>query len=383
MTGTAPRRMIVRTIDTHRGGLTRASGLKRVVTVFSILLLAASFLAACGDSGGSSSSGGGDETTGGVADSNLDTADAVEASVTAAKGGAVEATGADGATAAIVFPEGAVAQDMTIVVTPLKAPLTDEGDPLTPGFLVVQKGNEDQHLALAEPAIITFTLSGKVSKKAKVANFADETTAETIPSSVGKQGGKTIVTAWVSSFSPVTVDDDPQDPLAPLVEEDRWQLVIDDTETRDVQGATMTTKMSGTLTSNLMFSNMKGPITGSIKVDLETETVIANLTSTEVTGDAVLNHSWIQITNKKTGAFLYWGSGKVTFSGQASVSGTATGSFGTATGSASGSKSSTAKMLVKTSQLPKVGGVANAIVTISGGNGATGTFDATITRMKE
>ena len=381
MTGTAPRRMIVTTIDTHRGGLTRASGLKRVVTVLSILLLAASFLAACGDSGGSSSSGGGDETTGGVADSNLDTADAVEASVTAAKGGAVEATGADGATAAIVFPEGAVAQDMTIVVTPLKAPLTDEGDPLTPGFLVVQKGNEDQHLALAEPAIITFTLSGKVSKKAKVANFADETTAETIPSSVGKQGGKTTVTAWVSSFSPVTVDNDPQDPLAPLVEPERWSLAIDDTETRDVQGASMTTKMSGTLTSNLMFSNMKGSITGSIKVDLDSEVVVANLTSTEVTGQAVLNHSWIQITNKKTGEFLYWGSGKVTFGG-GSVTGTGTAGNVSITKTASSNKKTTGKMLVKTGQLPKVGGTANAIVKISG-QGATGTFEAVITRNKE
>ena len=362
----------------------RASRLTKVVTAISVLLLAAPLLVACGDSGGSSNGGGGgDEITGGVADSNLDTAKAVEAQITAAKGGAVEATGAEGATATIGFPAGSVAQDMTIVVTPLKAPLTDEGEPLTPGFLVVQKGNEDQHLALAAPAIVTFTLSGAVSKKAKVLNYTDATSAQAIPSSIGKQGGKTTVTAWVSSFSPTTVKDDPQDPLAPLVSDQRWQLAIDDTQTRDVKGATMSTKLGGTLTSNLMFSNMKGPITGSIKVDLETETVIANLTSTEVTGDAVLNHSWIQITNKKTGAFLYWGSGKVTFSGQASVSGTATGSFGTATGSASGSKSSTAKMLVKTSQLPKVGGVANAIVTISGGNGATGTFDATITRMKE
>jgi len=361
----------------------RASRLTKVVTAISVLLLAAPLLVACGDSGGSSNGGGGgDEITGGVADSNLDTAKAVEAQITAAKGGAVEATGADGATATIGFPAGSVAQDMTIVVTPLKAPLTDEGEPLTPGFLVVQKGNEDQHLALAAPAIVTFTLSGAVSKKAKVLNYTDATSAQAIPSSIGKQGGKTTVTAWVSSFSPTTVKDDPQDPLAPLVEPERWSLAIDDTETRDVQGATMTTKMNGTLTSNLMFSNMKGTVTGSVKIDLESEIVIANLTSTEVTGQAVLNHSWIQITNKKTGAFLYWGSGKVTFGG-GSVTGTGTAGDVSITKTASSGKKSTAKMLVKTSQLPKAGGTANAIVKISGGNGATGSFEAVITRNKE
>jgi len=38
---------------------------------------------------------------------------------------------------------------------------------------------------------------------------------------------------------------------------------------------------------------------------------------------------------------------------------------------------------VKTSQPPKAGGTANAIVKISGGNGATGSFEAVITRNKE
>lgn len=359
----------------------RASRLCPAVLVTIAVLLAASLLAACGDSGGSSSSGGA-ATTGGVQNSNLDTAKAVEAPVTVAKGGAVEVTGADGATAAIVFPAGAVAQDTTVVVTPLKSPLTDKGQPLTPGFLVVQKGHENEHLALSTPAIVTFTVSGAVSKKAKIVNFKDATSAEAIPSTIGKQGGKTTVTAWVSSFSPTTVDNDPQDPLAPLVEPERWQLTIDDTETRDVQGATMSTKMSGTLASNLMFSNMKGTITGSIKVDLNSEVVIANLTSTQVTGDAVLNHSWVQITNKKTGAFLYWGSGKVTFGG-GSITGTGSAGDVSITKTASSSKKSTAKILVKTGQLPKAGGTVNAIVTISGGNGATGTFEATITRTKE
>lgn len=351
--------------------------------VVAILIVVAFCLAcaACGDSGGSSSGGGG-ATTGGVPDSNLDTARAAEMQITAAKGGAVEAEGADGATATIAFPAGALSQDMTIVVTPLKAPLSDTGAPLTPGFAVVQKGNEDQHLELAEPAIITFTLSGKVSKKAKVVNFTDASSAQAIPSSIGTQGGKTTVTAWVSSFSPVTVDNDPQDPLAPLVEQDRWQLAIDDTETRDVQGATMSTTMGGTLSSNTMFSNMKGTVTGSVKVDLDSEVVVANLTSTQVTGEAVLNHSWIQITNKKTGEFLYWGSGKIVFGG-GSVTGTGSAGNATVTKTASSGKKSTAKMLVKTGKLPKAGGTANAIVKIIGGNGATGSFEAVITRTKD
>jgi hypothetical protein len=357
-----------------------AAGVAALTIVLAVLALVLVTLAACGDSGGSSSGGG--DTTGGVADSNLDTARAVEAQITVARGGAVEVESADGASVAIAFPAGAVSQDVTVVVTPLTEPTTDKGAPLTPGVLVVQKGDEDQHLKLATPAFVTYTLKGKVPKKAKLVNFTDATTAVSLPTDVAPQGGKTFVTAMVSEFSPVTVDGDPDWPLAPLVEEARWQLTIDDTDVRDVQGATMTTKASGTLASNTMFSNMKGTVNASIRVELDSETVVATLNSTEVTGEAVLNHSWIQITDKKTGEFLYWGSGKIVFGG-GSVTGTGTAGDVSITKTESSAKKTTAKMLVKTGKLPKAGGTANAIVKIIGGNGATGSFEGVITRTKE
>ena len=133
-------------------------------------------------------------------------------------------TNADGTVTTIAFPAGSVPEDMTIVVTPLSEPTTDRGDPLTPGVLVEQKGNEGQHLQLASPAIVTFALKGKVPDEAAVVTFTDPETAQPLASSISKQGKTTMVTAFVPSFSDTTVDGDPGawGDLAPLVPDYRF-----------------------------------------------------------------------------------------------------------------------------------------------------------------
>ena len=78
-------------------------------------------------------------------------AGAEEAQVSATTGGVIEVTNADGTVTTIAFPAGSVAEDMTIVVTPLSEPTSDTGEPLTPGVRVEQKGNEGRAPTTGQP----------------------------------------------------------------------------------------------------------------------------------------------------------------------------------------------------------------------------------------
>ncbi len=192
---------------------------------------------------------------------------AAEAQVSAAIGGVVEVTNIDGALTTIAFPAGSVSEDMTVVVTPLSEPTTDKGAPLTPGVLVEQKGFQGQHLQLARPAIVTFTITGEVPQQAGVVTFTDPETAQPLASSISKQGKSTMVTAFVSSFSETTVDGDPGEwgPLAPLTPDHRWSLSVSDTDSRTVQKIEMSLGAKGTLKSTALtgkfaFNGMSGPL---------------------------------------------------------------------------------------------------------------------------
>ena len=71
-----------------------------------------------------------DATTAPTADATATGATAAgaeEAQVSATTGGVIEVTNADGTVTTIAFPAGSVAEDMTIVVTPLSEPTTDIG----------------------------------------------------------------------------------------------------------------------------------------------------------------------------------------------------------------------------------------------------------------
>jgi hypothetical protein len=377
--------MIVATIDTHLGGLMRASRLTKLVTAISILLLAAPLIAACGDSGGSSS-GGGNDTTGGVANTNLDTAKAEEAQISVANGGVAEVTSADGTVTTIAFPAGSVSQDTSVVVTPLVQPTTDKGAPLTPGVLVVQKGNEDQHLTLATPAIVTFTLKGKVPKKAAIVDFTDASTAQAISSNIAKQGKKTTVSALVSTFSPTTVDGNPEEwgDLAPLVSDHRWALDINDTSSRTVEGVELKLTCSGKLKSTALggkfaFNGMQGPLTFDISASFDAGPVVGSLTSTKIDSDAKLDECWVQVANKKKGTFYVWGNGNVFVHGSATLIARATAPDMSLSEDFSGATTSAVKISVKTGGLPKeVGGSVPAIVKIYDGSG-NWSFEATLT----
>ena len=312
----------------------------------------------------------------GIAGEDIDaTAAAVaaeEAQVSAATGGVVEVTNADGTVTTIAFPAGSVSEDMTVVVTPLSVPTTDKGAPLTPGVLVEQQGNEGQHLQLATPAIVTFAIKGKVPEQAAVVTFADPETAQPLASSVSRQGKTTMVTAFVSSFTPVTVDGDPDawGALAPLEPDYRWSLAVSGTDSRTVQKIEMTLTADGLLTSTALtgkfaFNGMSGPLDLIIAASFDEGPIAGTLNGTRISGEAKLDECWVQVANKKKGTFWVRGHGNLFPSGSATLTAQAKVGGETMSKDFEGGSVSAVKIGVKARGVPaKVGGSVPATFTI-------------------
>jgi len=325
---------------------------------------------------------------GGTADDNLDTAAAVEAQVSASSGGVVEVTNDDGTVTTIAFPAGSVAEDMTVVVTPLIEPTTDKGAPLTPGVRVEQKGNEGQHLQLVNPAIVTFAIEGEVPEQAAVVTFTDPETAQPLASSISEQGNTTMVTAFVSSFSPTRVDGKPDDwgPLAPLTAY-RWSLSVSGTDSRTIKQVEMTMTADGSLTSNaktrtFAFSGMSGLLTLIIMASIEGGALAGTLSGDAISGEAKLDNVWVQVANTKKGTFSVQATGKWSAGGGKL---TAQGGVGDTTGSKdfTAKGTSTVEIGAKANGVPaKVGGSVRAIFTITQPP-YTWQFPATLTWVKK
>jgi putative hemolysin len=305
---------------------------------------------------------------------DLNTA-AAEAPVSAAAGGVVEVTNADGTLTTIAFPAGSVSEDMTVVVTPLNVPTTDKGAPLTPGVLVEQKGNEGQHLQLASPAIVTFAIKGQVPEQAAIVTFTDPETAQPLTSSISKQGKKSMVTAFVSSFSETTVDGDPGEwgDLAPLTPDHRWSLTVSDSDSRTVQKVEMSLTAEGklkstALTGKFAFSGMSGPLDLGLTASLDEGPIAGSLDSTKISGEAKLDDCWVQVANMKKGTFWVRGNGNLFVSGSATLTAQAKVGDTTSTKDFTGDSTSAVKIGVKASSVPaEVGGSVPATFTIYDG----------------
>lgn len=261
-----------------------------------------------------------------TATQSLAAAGAVEAPISTTSGGVVEVTNADGTVTTIAFPAGSAPADMTVVVTPLSELSTDKGDPLTPGVLVEQKGNEGQHLQLASPAIVTFALKGKVPDEAAVVTFTDPETAQPLASSVSRQGKSTMVTAFVPAFSPMTVDGDPGawGDLASLVPDHRWSLTMSGVDTQKVQNLELSLSADGVLTSTALtgtfaFNGMSGPIDLGVAASFEEGPIAGTLDSTRIKGEGKLYECWVQVANRKKGTFWLRGNGDLSVEGSATI----------------------------------------------------------------
>jgi hypothetical protein len=282
---------------------------------------------------------------------------------------------------------------MAVVVTPLSEPSTDKGDPLTPRVLVEQKGSEGQHLQLANPAIITFALEGKVPKDAAVVTFTDPQTARPLASSVSRQGKTTMVTALVTSFSETTVDGDPHawgalaplvpdgdttvdgdpgasDHLAPLVPDYRFSLAVNGTDSRTVQQIEMSLSADGTLTSTALTgtfacNGMRGPLDLAIAASFDEGPIAGTLDSTKITGEAQFDECWVQVANKKKGTFWLRGTGNLFVEGSATLTAQAKVGGNTMSKDITAGSTSAVKIGLKAAGVPaKVGASVPATFTI-------------------
>jgi putative hemolysin len=327
----------------------------------------------------------------GTQETSAPVAGAEEAEVSAATGGVVEVTSADGTVTTIAFPAGSVSEDMTVVVTPLSQPTTDKGEPLTPGVLVEQKGNEGQHLQLASPAIITFALKGEVPEQSAVVTFSDPETAQPLVSSISGQGDSTMVTAMVPSFSETTVDGDPGawGDLASLVPDYRWSLAVRGKDSRTVDGIKMTLTTDGKLTSRaltgtLAYCSMSGPLDLDIGMSLKEGPVSGTLDSTKIKGEAKLSECWVQIASRKNGTFWLRGTGDLFAEGSATLTAQAETPGATMSKDISaGGSVSAVKLGIKASGVPaKIGGSVPATLTIYDGD-YSWKYPSTLTWVRE
>jgi hypothetical protein len=310
-----------------------------------------------------------EDLTGGPA---LDTAAAQEAFISASRGGVLEVTGADGTVTTIAFPAGSVADDMTVVVTPLSEPVTQKGEPLTPGVLVAQAGSQDAHLQLVTPAIITFAIKGDVPDEAAVVTMTDADAAQPLASSISPQGKTTMVTAFVSAFSPVTVDGEPDDwgPLAPLTPDHRWSLAVSGTDSRTVQKVEMSLTAEGVLkggavSGKFAFNGMSGPLDLLIAASFSEGPVSGSLEGTKISGDAKLSDCWVQVANAKKGTFWLRGNGDLHVAGSATLIAQGKAGGTTMSKDLTSQSASAVKIGVKASGIPvKIGASVPATFTI-------------------
>ena len=336
--------------------------------------------------GASDTSGSGTTTVDTAGDPALDTTAAKTATISAARGGVVEVTGADGTVTTIAFPAGSVADDTRVVATPLSEPVTSKGAPLTPGVLVAQEGSQDAHLQLAAPAIITFALKGDVPDEAAVVTMASADEAQPLASSIVRQGTTTMVTAFVSAFSPVTVDGEPDEwgSLAPLTPDHRWSLAVSGTDSRTVQKVEMSLSTEGTLTGGagsgkFAFNGMSGPLDLVIAASFSEGPIAGSLKGTKISGEARLSDCWVQVANPKKGTFWLRGNGDLHVAGSATL--TAQGKAGGTTMSKdiTSQSASAVKIGVKASGIPtKVGGSVPATFSIYD-SGYAWQYDAKLT----
>jgi hypothetical protein len=156
--------------------------------------------------------------------------------------------------------------------------------------------------------------------------FSDPQTAQPLASSISKQGKTTMVTAFVSTFSPVTVDGDPDawGDLAPLTPDHRWSLAVSGTDSRTVQQIEMSLSADGTLTSTALTgtfacNGMRGPLDLGIAASFDEGPVAGTLESTKISGEAKFDECWVQVANRKKGTFWLRGTGNLFVEGSATL----------------------------------------------------------------
>ena len=156
-------------------------------------------------------SGGGPATTGAPAQSGdtgeakvpsatADSARAVEKSLVAAKGGAIDLKPNAGTSVRVVFPQDALAKNQTLVISPLTQAPASSDDVIEKGFRLETKG-ADAGPALRYPAFVTFAVAKKVATDTAIVRYLGDGTYEVLPTKVYPGEKQSILTAITTHFS--------------------------------------------------------------------------------------------------------------------------------------------------------------------------------------
>lgn len=281
------------------------------------IVVVAALVAGChSTSGGSSSSVGGAAENG-----NLDTAKAVAVPVTKANGGLAHVDTAKGGVD-IYIPPDAVSTDMQLVVTPLLKPEPADAGALDSGVSVVQKGHENQHIALTEPAFVSFTLPGKVNSKALVVSFPPGSSGEAYATSVVTTGGVSTVTAMVPGFTAFRVEN-PGYIHRWKIPRVKYDLRITGSVPNEKGPLRWFTTANGHMSGGSMMSGLRGDIDFQVEVWVHMGNAWAKGGTSKIGTTAEIEDTSFRTVNSKTGSFVYAAYGTAKGFGSVSERGTA------------------------------------------------------------
>ncbi|MEI7813308.1 MAG: hypothetical protein WCJ13_00770 [Coriobacteriia bacterium] len=173
----------------------------RTLAVGTMLVLAAMALSGCGGSNTMSTSSAQSVKPAEKPAFALDSAKAVDQSVSAAEGGfvALETPGKD--LVQVSFPRGSLAQNSQLVVTPLTSAPKGSKDVVANGVLVEEKGT-GAGPKLVYPAVLSITVPKELPKEISIVRYRDDGSGfDVIPSSVVVRKGTTQLVAQVNGFS--------------------------------------------------------------------------------------------------------------------------------------------------------------------------------------
>lgn len=255
------------------------------ITVLVVILLFLMFIiTSCTSSKNTGSTGSGDKAI-------LDDKRAVEKAVSAGQGGEINLDTAEGDKVRIVFPQGSLAKDASLVAAPLaSAPLVDN-NLLINGFSLEEKG-VGKGPALRFPALIIFTAKGALPEGATIVKYRkDGKGYDIIPTKVKTKGGKSTLIAQVTGFSKYGVARNSQKSgqESAIPQKFNWVIYIND------KASYTFNSMRSTVNLKIKAVNKSGDIEGiytgtaNARTDNEMEVNGAKVIKTDNTKDDNLN----------------------------------------------------------------------------------------------
>lgn len=330
----------------------------REIALVAALAVVLAFVASCSPSKG----GGSGYGTGGAgaakATAVSDTAKAVEAPIVAAEGGVIGLK-TEEAVVRVTFPGEALANDATIVATPLKtAPGQDDGT-VVKGFLLEEKGT-GAGPKMNGPAWIEMVVAKELTDADSLVAYNADGTYEVLPTRIVSKDGVSSLLAFTTHFSPIggrNVGSGKSKKARDKFRDFDWVVYINNTQ----KGQTGPIKQ--TVNLKLRAANTGGDIAGDYEGSASIKsTNDGSMAGGTITGPQSGQAASVKITLTSNDALApltdddplasltpddmpsWFGSGSITMSA-ASVGGTITGKAGGYSGS--GGASNTSSLPVK------------------------------------